>query len=421
MVLAPASRVPVPASRLGVHLPDDRYVPLRTDDLVRALAADAERFGLRAEEVEALAAGMDRVLRGEIECLRRELERAYDPHDPARDTLLVRDRPGRREGGPKVGQLVAYVLDKANYESLDEAQVSAAVGAANSHGIRVRMNPDRVQSLELWVRGRTTGSRAVRTLRRPIKGEAREVELYRRLAVVFQAKGEDVLTLKLFREIPVADVEALLPHAEVAMGGFDQLKIWGGSVGALGGLATKLLESTVVFSQLLWVGVAALGGLSVRSFLGYRRAKHSRLSQMTHHLYYQNVANNAGVLDHLVVSIGHEELKEAMLAYVMVHGGRGSDAAGLRQAVAAWMRERFAVEVDFDGPDALETLERLGLRAEPDAWRVHPPAEAVRRLHDSRQQEHSDHHLRAALARSRTEAAGDRTAAPRAEEAGQPS
>lgn len=398
MALVPAVRVPTPPSRLGVHLPDDRYVPLRSDDLVAALAADAERFGLAPAQVQAVAEALDRVVAQEIEDLRRGLERAYHPFDPARDTLLLGDDAGRAERVERARRLVAYVLDKANYEALDSAQVQAAVGAANSYGIRIRVNPERVEWLELWVRGRTSATRTIRTLRRPWKGEEHEVELYRRLAVVFQGKDDDALNLKLFREIPVADVEALLPHAEVAMSALDRIKVFGGSLGALGGLATKVLESTVAASQMLWLGVVALGGLSVRSFFGYRRAKHTRLSQMTHHLYYQNVANNAGVLDQLVASIGQEDLKEAVLAYAIVHGGAARDQAALREQAAGWLRERFEVEVDFDGPDAAAALERLGLWDDRDGWRVRSPAAAVEALERGWQERRTaGHHLRAAL------------------------
>jgi hypothetical protein len=397
--MAPAlARVPTPAASLGVCLPDDRYVPLRPDDLVSALADDAARFGLGAAQVRAVAEALDRVVAQEIEDLRRGVERAYHPLNPARDTLLVGDEAARAERVERARRLVAYVLDKANYEALDADQVEAAVGAANSHGIRIRVNPERVQWIELWVRGRTVGTRRVRTLRRPLAGEEREIELYRRLAVAFQSKDEDALNLKLFREIPVADVEALLPHAEVAMSGLDRLKVIGGSLGALGGVATKVVESTVAASQMLWLGVLALGGLSVRSFFGYRRAKHTRLSQMTHHLYYQNVANNAGVLDQLVGSIGQEDLKEALLAYVVVHGGRVRDEAALQGEVAGWLRERFAVDVDFDGPDAVATLERLRLWEDQGEWRVRGPEAAVAELERAWQERRTaGHHLRAAL------------------------
>jgi hypothetical protein len=399
MALVPPARAP--ASRPGVHLPDDRFVPLRADDLVAALGQDAERFGLTPPHVHAVAEALARVVAQEIDDLRREVERAYHPYNPARDTLLLDDEDERAAGAERARQLVAYVLDKANFEALDAEQVEAAVGAANSYGIRIRVNPERVEWIELWVRGRTMGTRKVRTLRRPLAGEEREVELYRRLAVVFQGKDDDTLNLKLFREIPVAGVEALLPHAEVAMSGLDRLKVIGGSLGALGGVVTKVLSSTVVASQMLWLGVLALGGLSVRSFFGYRRAKRSRLSQMTHHLYYQNVANNAGVLDQLVGSIGHEDLKEAMLAYAVVHGGQVRDETALHDEVAAWLRERFAVEVDFDGPDAVATLARLGLWEDREGWRVRGPQAAVAELERVWQERRTaGHHPRAALRRA---------------------
>ena len=393
-------RVPTPVSRMGVQLPDDRYIPVRPDDLLAALIDEAERFECTPDELRALSEGLEGVVGQEIEALRRGLERAYDPHNPARDTLLVGDEDQLAKRGEGLRKLVAYVLDKANYERLDEVQVEAAVGAASSHGMRIRVNPDRLQWIDLWVRGRTTTNRAIRSLRRPIKGREHEIELYRRLAVVFQAQGEEELNLKLFREIPVADVEALLPHAEVAMSPFDRFKVFGGSVGAMGGLLLRMFETTVAATQFMWLAVAALGGLSVRSLLGYRRAKHVRLSQMTHHLYYQNVANNSGVLDRLVANIGHEELKESLLAYALIRGGEVHDEASLQQAAATWLRERFDVEVDFDAPDAAQTLARFGLWEDEERWVVRAPAAAQAELTRTWQERRTrGHHLAAARER----------------------
>lgn len=397
MTAAVARRVPTPASRMGVPLPDDRYIPVRPDDLLDALVDDAARLSIDPEALRAVAAGLQRVIAQETEGLRRAVERAYDPHNPARDTLLVGDDEQLAARSAGLRPLVTYLLDKANYESLDEGQLQAALRSSNSHGIRIRVVPERLEWIELWVRGRTTGQRKVRSLRRPIRGQAHEVELYRRLAVVFRAKGEDALNLKLFREIPVADVEALLPHAEVQMNTFDRLKIFGGSVGAMGGVLVRMFETTIAATQMLWLGVIAMGGLSIRSLLGYRRAKHTRLSQMTHHLYYQNVANNAGVLDQLVASIGHEELKEALLAYALVGDGAVSSTEALRQRAGQWLQERFGVTVDFDASDAVGTLERLELWSDRQAWRLRPPAEAARVLQTAWQEQRTvDVHLHAA-------------------------
>ncbi|MEX1367412.1 MAG: DUF3754 domain-containing protein [Nannocystaceae bacterium] len=397
MTAVVARRVPTPVSRMGVPLPDDRYIPVRPDDLLDALVDDAARLSIDPEALRAVAAGLQRVIAQETEGLRRGVERAYDPHNPARDTLLVGDDEQLAERSAGLRPLVAYLLDKANYESLDEGQLQAALRISNSHGIRIRVVPERLEWIELWVRGRSTGQRKVRSLRRPIRGQEHEVELYRRLAVVFRAKGQAALNLKLFREIPVADVEALLPHAEVQMNTFDRLKIFGGSVGAMGGVLVRMFETTIAATQMLWLGVIAMGGLSIRSLLGYRRAKHTRLSQMTHHLYYQNVANNAGVLDQLVASIGHEELKEALLAYALVGDGAVSSTETLRQRAGQWLHERFGVTVDFDASDAVGTLERLQLWSDREAWRLRPPVEAARVLQTTWQEQRTvDVHLHAA-------------------------
>ncbi|MCA9651203.1 MAG: DUF3754 domain-containing protein [Myxococcales bacterium] len=380
MAQAPARRVPTPVSTMGVQLPDDRYIPVRPDDLVDALVDDAASLSIGGDDLRALAEGLERVVSQEIEELRRGVDRAYDPHNPARDTLLVGGAEQLATRAAGLGPLVSYLLDKANYESLDDVQLDAALRAANSQGVRIRFEPERLETIELWVRGRTTARRSVRSLRRPIRGQEHEVELYRRLAVVFRAKGEDELNLKLFREIPVADVEALLPHAEVQMGALDRLKVLGGSLGAMGGVLAKLFETTVAATQMLWLAVLALGGLSVRSFLGYRRAKRLRLSQMTHHLYYQNVANNAGVLDQLVASIGNEELKESLLAYLVVRRSGVTSTEELRAEVSRWLDQRFGVAVDFDARDAVQTLERLGLWRDRGAWTLREPAEAIAEL-----------------------------------------
>jgi hypothetical protein len=138
-------------------------------------------------------------------------------------------------------------------------------------------------------------------------------------------------------------------------------------------------------------------GLSVRSVLGYRRAKHLRNSQRTRHLYYQNIANNAGVLDLLATSICHEELKETLLAYALLVacGERIREPEDLRREVQAWMSARFHVELVFDVADALESLDRLGLWEDRPALRPLSPAAACVRLEEHwRERKSEDYHVR---------------------------
>src|SRR5688572_23392322 len=387
-------------SRVGVLLPDDRFIPIRVEDFIEAVVRDTDTFGPDAAKLGEIGDALDRIVDRESSCFSRRLERYFAPFNPDRDTLAPADDEGEDHDAMRttLGEMLDYMFDKANYARLDDAQFASALDAAKSHGMKIRLVPEKVASIDLYVRGRGEERRRVRTLRRPIKGEERDVELYRRLAVVFRMEGEEHVNIKLFREIPVSDLEALLPHAEVEMSPLDRLKIVGGGLGALGGVAWKIVEGTVIAAQILWPLVIAFVGLSVRSFLGYRRAKHVRTSQMTHNLYYQNVANNQGVLDLLVTSISDEEMKEVLLAYALLVRDGGAtlrDPAALGEAAERWLAQTFETEVAFDVTDAIESLDRLDLWAERSAWRVRAPEDAHPRLEAHwRARASADYHAR---------------------------
>ncbi len=392
------------ASKIGVSLPDDRYVPIRADDLVEAMAKDGETFGDAAAQLPAVADALERVNDREARALYRALERAYDRFNPDRETLALAGTGDDADSRDRLRRLLHYMFDKANYDRLDDVQLQAAIASASSHGMTIKISPEKVDTLDLFVRGRTEQTRRVRTWRHPFKGEERQVELYRRLAVVFRMRDDRNVAIKLFREIPVSDLEALLPHAEVAMTSVDRVKIIGGGLGALGGVAWKivavLVEGAVLATNFVWALIAAFLGLSVRSFLGYRRARVLRSSQMTHHLYYQNVANNLGVLDLLVSNIAAEETKEGLLVYSVLAGPTADDltsAAAVSSAVQTWLSRTFGVDVDFDIDDALEELDRLDMWEDRTRWQVHAP-EAVRARLQARARDRDDegYHLRRA-------------------------
>ena len=369
-------------SRLGLVLPDDRFIPVHSDDLVQAVVEQADAFPRVTRDIEALAAEMDHVIDQETTAFQRAISRRYECCNPARETKVV-DDDNDEQAIAELQRMVGYLLEKANYEHLDDAAIESTINLASSHGMTIRTHPDRLARLDLYVRGQDEDEQIRRSLRAPIRGESHTIEVFRRLVVVFQFKDEPWLNLKLFRDIPVADVEALLPHAEVAMSVVDRLKIAVGGAGAFGGIAWKVVTGTAVLGQLAWAGIVALFGLSFRAFFGYRRARVHRAAQMTHNLYYRIVASNAGVLELLLGSIGQEELKEAVLGYsLLLHRPELSTEEDLRRAASEWIEETFAVSVDFDAPDAIETLDRFELWEDRGQLIPVPPPEALRRLRE---------------------------------------
>ena len=84
--------------------------------------------------------------------------------------------------------------------------------------------------------------------------------------------------------------------------------------------------------------------------------------QLADTVYFRNLANNAGVLDLLIGAGEEQDAKEAMLAYGTLLRTAAPMARGeLDMACEAFLRERLALEIDFEIGDALSKLEALGL------------------------------------------------------------
>jgi len=358
--------------------PDDRFVPIRACDLTAALADDAARFGCDRQAVLELAALLQDVLDRETGSFERCLTDHYARFNPDRETRPIGEpsQPTTADYAELQRQL-DLLLDKANFERLNNVQIAQAVAQARSRRLRVRVQADRVEFLDLWVRGQGVTQHQRRNLWRPWRIETMDVPVFKRMVIVVRLKDDPHVLLKLFKDIPETDIEALLPHAEVTMSLVDRLKLLGTGAGTLGVTATKLMKIAVGVAalwKLLWIVLVGLGTLAVRAALGYRQARISRNWQRTQHLYFQNLGNNASALQLLVATVKQEEFKEALLGYLLSQSPSGRAApAGpqqLKRNVEQYLAERFDVDVDFDVRDAQFKLRSLGLWDAEDGDRV---------------------------------------------------
>ena len=360
----------------GFTRPDNRFIPVGSGDLIEYLSNDSETFGEQSSRLAEVSRWMVRILEQEKSAFERIITRAYARINPDRETVdvLNADPPGDSEFR-QLNSKVQHMLEKANFEQLSDDQVKTALEAGSTHGIKVKLDEDSLEEMSIWVRGRSTAPYHRRTLKHPIKGETSQVEVFNRLALITRPAGESNVQVRLFKDIPIRDVEALLPNANVSMGLRDAVMMIGSGAGAVWTVIAKVLAvGLVAASQLLWGVAVPLAGLFWKVFSGYRRAIKDRDSNRAKHLYFQSLGANRSAIHLISYMICEEEIKESVLLYAFCldveNDGRSTSESAIKAEIEAYLKELTKIEVDFDIDDAIETLDRLSLWKDRTELRV---------------------------------------------------
>ena len=136
--------------------PPKHAIPIRWAELTRRLAEDSglsaaerERFGLFCRLLAA-------TFHYEFHAWLEELEDLYAPVDPDASTVgLANDEDEQADDAEaRLFEKFAALLDRANYERLSRAEIEQAVGVASKWGLRLHVNFDVFQRLEVFVHRR---------------------------------------------------------------------------------------------------------------------------------------------------------------------------------------------------------------------------------------------------------------------------
>ncbi len=375
----------------GFSRPDDRFIPIAPPDLIRLIEEDSDFFGTESSRINEIAQLMARILEQERTAFEQVIEDGYSHFNPDSETLELEGITERRQvDEPALHQKLNHLLEKANFERLTSEQFEAAIATSNTHGLKVQLDLERVEEISVWVRGRSEKDVRRRTFLHPIKGVETKLATFNRLVMVVSLRGDDDVHVRMFKNIPIRDVEALLPHARVRMNRRDALFMLGGGAGAAWSVVTKLaLVGAAAVTNLLWVLALPLAALSWKIFSGYRRALKDRSSHRAQHLYFQSLGNNRSALFVITKMICEEEIKEAILLYAFClpevrNKLKPSSVQEQDRLIQGYLFERVGVRVDFDIEDAAETLERLGVLKDLDLLTTLPIEESIQKLEHHR-------------------------------------
>ncbi len=189
-----------------------------------------------------------------------QLKKLYTPVNPDEDCLIHSDY--KTESSLKALKVeVLAVLSKANYQRLSEQELNTVLNKVSPHGVQVSVDFDDFADIFLMYRGAAVRNMEIRRWKTLfLKKETMQVHIFRRLFVLIQPQNrqrwidylvqkknlslrkavkkvdktfkslgvtgeEDVVYLKVFKDIPQDDLEMLFPNTRVKIRLFDKIKL----------------------------------------------------------------------------------------------------------------------------------------------------------------------------------------------------
>ncbi len=293
---------------------------------------------------------------------------------------------------------MATILNAANFQKITETDLEEALKEESLFKIRLRVDFNDFEEVIFYQRGESTKEETLVKFF-GLKKEPITFTNYERVAIYIKFKEEDYFKakrqknlyftpgstiIKLFQNVPKADLEMLFPNSEVRMKTLDKLII--AVPAAVSGIiltATKLGASILLIASVIsfWLGftkkevkieqqhlialalgLATLGGFLFKQINKFKNRKIKFMKALSDNLYFKNLDNNIGVFHHLIDTAEEEEFKEAILAYYfLLVEDRDLTITKLDETVERWFENNHNCRINFEIEDAFYKLERWNL------------------------------------------------------------
>ncbi|MBL4631771.1 MAG: DUF3754 domain-containing protein [Paraglaciecola sp.] len=378
----------------------DRFIPLRKTDLIQACVDDGRLSSEQTGEFKTLCQLIVSTLHFEYHQILEELKDNYAPFDPNFDTLpvatLTNDMLLVKQDN--FTSRFIQVLNAANFEKVTDQDLREALQEASLFKVRLAVEFEDFSDVVFYRRGEYQQTEMISQFW-GLRKQSITFTNYDKVAVYIKFKDAAYFEqtkrcaaniepgstiIKLFQNVPKADLEMLFPNSQVRMRTIDKAIIGGSAlVGGAVVLVTKLGASLLILAGLLgyWmgysneevtinskqlvalgVGAGVLGGFIFKEWSKFKNRKLRFMKALADNLYFKNLDNNSGVFHHLIDSAEEEECKEAILAYyfLVIQGGPIT-SENLDKTIEQWFDKKFSFQIDFEIADALAKLERFGI------------------------------------------------------------
>jgi hypothetical protein len=353
-----------------------------------------------------------------------KLARYYEPFSPDSDLLITRtySEPEKKVLERQLVDGVRRLMEQANYTRIDQSAIDIILTKESHYGLDLHVDLKAFDELEIYYRGAVTTRGTRRSARKfYLRKEEFDLPVFQRLAILFKLKAfdkrvvevmeaeridrataerrvrkrrgpiadrinSDFIYIKLFKNIPRADLEMVFPNTRIRFRLFDKIKLGVTASGGLGmGVVGTVSKIAVATNPIALAGaLAGLGGIAVRQVVNFANQRNKYMVKMAQNLYSHALADNRGVMTLLAERAAEEDMKEEILLYSLL-AKEQVNISELRDADAAierYLLSTFGLEANFDVEDALDRLLRDGVvRQMPDGRLLAlSPAEAAARI-----------------------------------------
>jgi len=405
---------------VSVNINRNRFIPFRKADVVDMCVDASDLPGNEVKAFREFCQILEAIFHFEFHSHLEKLKTSYAPFNPDADTRGV-FKYSQAEKKNLQKQLVAEmtaVLTAANFEKITAQDLKQALGEESLFQIRLEVDFEDFEDVIFFRRGESIKEEALVKFF-GLSKKSFKFTNYDRVAIYIKFKEAEYFekqnrkhlyfepgstVIKLFHNVPKADLEMLFPNSNVRMKTIDKIII--GVPAAVSGiivLVTKLGASLLLVGSVIsfWLGLkdeevqikqqhlialgaglGTLAGFLFRQINKYKNRKIKFMKALADNLYFKNLDNNAGVFYHLIDTAEEEEFKEAVLAYYFLLTAREPlTKSALDQRIEKWLADGWDCHIDFEIGDAIRKLLRLKLIAVDDDYlRCVPLPEARQQL-----------------------------------------
>ncbi|GAA6170629.1 hypothetical protein NBRC116592_02990 [Colwellia sp. KU-HH00111] len=377
----------------------ERFIPFRKQDVIE-MCCQVLTDKAAVESFQQFCQLLSSVIHYDYHEKLETLKNNYAPFDPNADTRVLKHLtlPQREQCQTDFADNFANILNAANFEKITEQDLQEALTEESLFKVRLEVEFDDFEQVVFYRRGESQLSETITSFW-GLRKQTLHFTNYDRVAVYitfkdkahFEKKQKQPLgfepsstIVKLFQNVPKADLEMLFPNSEVRMRPIDKVII--GASAVVGGavvLITKLGASILLLAALFafWLGIRSdevemtqqhiisfglgvgiFGSFIFKEWSKFKNRKIKFMKALSDNLYFKNLDNNAGVFHTLIDAAEEEDYKEALLAYTfLLNSASGLTATQLDDKIEAWFNDQYHCLLDFEISDALAKLERMKL------------------------------------------------------------